>query len=615
MEVSAWLQLFADALGRGDIDAAVDMFDEEECYWRDLLDFTWNIETAESRSEIGVMLHATLQTTMPGNWRVTSNVERIRRPGCNEGLIQCLVYFETKYGRCKGVVRLRGAKCWTLLTALQELTEESEESTPRLEIVPEHALRKTCKTSLERRRQQIDALDISKQPYCLIVGGGHSGLGLGDSWRKRYKSLCLHTLSCSDHMPYMPYPENWPQFPSKDKIADWLEAYAKAMELVYWNSTECATTSLDETVQKWNVKVVMHDSGETVMLNPHHIVLATGISGQPNIPDLPRARDVFQGKQCHSSQFCDEEEWTGKHCVVIGSNNSAHNICSHLWKSRAASVTMVQRSPTHVLPSERSNFGTEALYMGKYNVRDPDLIRASNPYKSLPTTQTHLTRETAELYADLYKELEEVGFKHTFGEDGTGAVLLYLRRLLRKRQVKLKSGVEVVGLSERSVQLRDGTELDADLLVYATGYMPMQEQTARLISKEVADRVGRVWGLGSNTTRDPGPWVRELRNMWKPTPQPNLWFHGGGFQEARNYSLYLALQLKARMLNIPISIFRFPAGPWEEYGKLQGITDEADKIIITLMWDPFGFHLVVFEEINTVMSKRWRSLDLGDSFT
>ena len=67
---------------------------------------------------------------------------------------------------------------------------------------------------------------------------------------------------------------------------------------------------------------------------------------------------------------------------------------------------------------------------------------------------------------------------------------------------------------------------------------------ADLISPEVADKVGKVWGLGSDTPKDPGPWEGELRNMWKPTQVPQLWIHGGNLHQSRHYSQFLALQLK-----------------------------------------------------------------------
>ena len=122
-------------------------------------------------------------------------------------------------------------------------------------------------------------------------------------------------------------------------------------------------------------------------------------------------------------------------------------------------------------------------------------------------------------------------------------------------RIKLKSRVEISRINERSVTLSDGAEIPADLVVYATGYGSMNQWAAKLISQEVADRVGKCWGLGSGTRHDPGPWVGELRNMWKPTQQPGLWFQGGNLMQARHYSLYLALQLKARMEGLPTPVY------------------------------------------------------------
>ena len=103
--------------------------------------------------------------------------------------------------------------------------------------------------------------------------------------------------------------------------------------------------------------------------------------------------------------------------------------------------------------------------------------------------------------------------------------------------------------------LGDGRELKADLVVYATGYGSMNQWAAALISPEVADKVGKVWGLGSQTAKDPGPWEGELRNMWKPTAQEGLWFHGGNLAQSRHYSRYVALQLKARLEGIATPVY------------------------------------------------------------
>ncbi len=126
--------------------------------------------------------------------------------------------------------------------------------------------------------------------------------------------------------------------------------------------------------------------------------------------------------------------------------------------------------------------------------------------------------------------------------------------LVANGEVKLAHG-QVRELTEDAVVLDDGTELPADLVVYATGYGSMNGWAADLIGQDVADKVGKVWGLGSDTTKDPGPWEGEQRNMWKPTQQEALWFHGGNLHQSRHYSLYLALQLKARAEGIPTPVY------------------------------------------------------------
>lgn len=83
----------------------------------------------------------------------------------------------------------------------------------------------------------------------------------------------------------------------------------------------------------------------------------------------------------------------------------------------------------------------------------------------------------------------------------------------------------------------------------------MDGWAAKLISPDVAENIGHCWGLGSDTRDDTGPWEGELHNMWKSTAQKGFWFQGGNFAQARHYSRYLALQLKARMEGIETPVF------------------------------------------------------------
>jgi len=381
----------------------------------------------------------------------------------------------------------------------------------------------------------------------------------GDSWRRRYKSLCLHDPVWYDHLPYLKFPDTWPVFAPKDKIGDWLEMYTRVMELNYWTRSTCKSARYDEAKGEWTV--IVDRDGEEVTLHPRELVLATGMSGKANVPNFP-GMDRFKGEQHHSSQHPGPDAYAGKKVVIVGSNNSAHDIAAALWE-HDADVTMIQRSSTHIVKSDSlMEIGLGALYSeeavaGGMTTEKADLIFASLPYKIMHQWQIPLYNQIRERDAEFYAGLEKAGFKLDFGDDDSGLFMKYLRRgsgyyidvgasqLIIDGKIKLAHG-QLAEITETGVLLDSGEELPADLIVYATGYGSMNGWAADLIGQDVADRVGKCWGLGSGTTKDPGPWEGEQRNMWKPTQQPGLWFHGGNLHQSRHYSLYLALQLKAR---------------------------------------------------------------------
>jgi putative flavoprotein involved in K+ transport len=259
---------------------------------------------------------------------------------------------------------------------------------------------------------------------------------------------------------------------------------------------------------------------------------------------------------------------------VIGSNNSAHDISAALWENDV-DVTMVQRSPTHIVRSDSlMEIGLGALYSEEaarngMTTNMADMIFASLPYRILHEFQIPLYEQMKERDREFYDDLAKAGFRLDWGDDGSGLFMKYLRRgsgyyidvvasqLIIDGEIKLAHG-QVSEIVEDGVILENGTKLEADLIVYATGYGSMNGWAADLIGQQVADKVGKCWGLGSNTTKDPGPWEGEQRNMWKPTKQAALWFHGGNLHQSRHYSQFLALQLKARMEGIDTPVYGIP---------------------------------------------------------
>lgn len=582
-QVQAFLSKFEAALTAGDIDAAVDMF-AADCFWRDLVTFTWNIKTLEGRDEVRGMLIHRLADVKPRNWQVADGED----PTDNGGITEAWISFETDVARGYGLIRLRDGLIWTLLTTIVELKGFEEKTGFARPLGAKHGFNPAAKTWKEEREDEAQKLGFETQPYVVIIGGGQGGIALGarlrqlsvptiiveknerpgDSWRKRYKSLCLHDPVWYDHLPYIDFPKNWPVFSPKDKIGDWLEMYAKVMELNYWTKSTAKRAAYDAQTKEWTL--VVDRDGEEITLRPKQLVFATGMSSKPNMPSF-NGVERFKGEQHHSSQHPGPDGYKGKRVVVVGSNNSAHDICAALCEA-GIDVTMVQRSSTHIVRSETlmeiglGDLYSERAVRGGMTTAKADLIFASLPYRLLDQFQKPVYDKIREIDAKFYSDLEKAGFWLDYGDDDSGLFMKYLRRgsgyyidvgasqLVIDGGIKLERG-DVGVIVEDGLILDNGKTLPADVIVYATGYGSMNGWVTDLISKEVADKVGKVWGLGSNTTKDPGPWEGEERNMWKPTQQEGLWFHGGNLHQSRHYSQFLSLQLKARMEGIPTPVY------------------------------------------------------------
>src|SRR6516162_9381473 len=580
--VTALLDEFNEALSSGDIERAVALF-ETDCYWRDLITFTWNIRTMEGKDQIRDMLKARLADTKPSHWRIADGETATEA----DGIVDSWIQFETDVARGYGHLRLKNGRIWTLLTTMSELKGHEEKSGFTRPLGAKHGHGKDRKSWREECEQELAELGYSKQPYVLIIGGGQGGIALGarlrqlgvpaiiiekneragDSWRNRYKSLCLHDPVWYDHLPYIDFPKSWPVFSPKDKIGDWLEMYTKVMELNYWTGTTAKHAEWDDAKKEWTV--VVDRDGKEMALKPKHLVFATGMSAKPNMPQF-KGMDTFKGEQHHSSRHPGPDRYKDKKVVVIGSNNSAHDICAALYEA-GVDVTMVQRSTTHVVRSDSlmesiADLYSERAVRGGMTTAKADLIFASLPYKILAGLQKPVYDKIRKDDADFYAGLTKAGFRLDFGDDDSGLFMKYLRRgsgyyidvgasqLIIDGKVKLAAG-QVEEITPDGVRLDDGKVLPADVIVYATGYSSMNGFVADLISREMADKVGKVWGLGSDTTKDPGPWEGEQRNMWKPTQQQGLWFHGGNLHQSRHYSQFLSLQLKARYEGIPTTVY------------------------------------------------------------
>jgi cation diffusion facilitator CzcD-associated flavoprotein CzcO len=563
----SWLKSFAEALQANDAAAAAGHF-ATGGHWRDVLAFTWRLQTASGVAAIEAALAPTLARTKAADFHFSagrSAPRRVRRAGTD--CIEAIFEFETAFGRANGVVRLveetdGGWRIWTLLTTLEELHGFPDGRPPALSEAERFSRDFGGENWLDQRRKAAAYAD--HDPAVLVVGGGQAGLAvaarlsalgvdtlivdrherIGDNWRKRYHALTLHNEVHVNHMPLMPFPPTWPVFIPKDKLANWFEAYVEALDLNYWTGTELAGGSYDSAERRWTVTLRRSDGSERT-LKPRHVIVATGVSGIPIWPSVP-GLDAFAGTVMHSGSYTSGEAWKGRNVLVLGTGNSGHDVAQDLCSS-GAQVTLVQRSPTYIV-SIREAQKVYSIYSEGLPFADCDLLAASMPYPVLLRAYQLSTAEMREADRALLQGLEARGFRLTYGEDDTGFQMMYLRRgggyyfnvgcsdMIVDGRIGLLQYDAIERFVPQGVQLRDGTTMPADLVVVATGYESQQEFVRLTLGDAVADRIGPVWGF------DDGG---ELRNMWTRTAQDGLWFTAGSLAQCRIYSRYLALQIKA----------------------------------------------------------------------
>ena len=568
--IARWLAQFERVLSAGDWPAVKTLF-HPECHWRDVLALTWDIQTVSGADQIVASMKSHIGRARPVGFKIDPErtpPRQVTRAGSDA--IEAIFAFESADGPGEGVLRLipdgddgGNFKAWTLLTALRQLRGfEVRVGTSRP--TGEAYSRDFHGPNWLDLRNSAAAYD-GREPTVLVVGGGQGGLSIaarltqlgvdtlivdrhpriGDNWRQRYHALTLHNQVHVNHLPYMPFPPNWPAYIPKDKLANWFEAYAESMELNFWTGVEFRGGAYDAEAERWTVEL-RHSDGTVREMHPRHIVMSTGVSDIPNLPDIPTLA-AYKGTLIHSSAYQDGEAWKDRDALVIGTGNSGHDIAQDLYSS-GARVTLVQRSPTQIVNVEPSAQLPYALYDEGPPLEDCDLLTASMPLAVARKSHILLTTRAKEIDKPLLDRLTRVGFKLDYGEDGSGWQFKYLSRgggyyfnvgcsdLVADGKIKLVQYSDIAEFTAAGAKMKSGDVRGADLIVLATGFKGQEHLVRRLFGDGVADSVGTIWGFGE---------AQELRNMFQRTQQPGLWFLAGSFAQCRIYSKYLSLQIKA----------------------------------------------------------------------
>lgn len=297
----------------------------------------------------------------------------------------------------------------------------------------------------------------------LIVDAADS---IGATWRSRWNSLVLFTPRRFDHLPGLEFPGDPDGYPTRDEVVAYLERYVATFVLPVQLRSAVRSLALDAG----RFVVSLADRH----IEADQVVVATGPFQVPRVPALARelAPDLFQ---VHSARYGHPGDIPGTTALVVGGGNSGLQIAEELAATR-----------------------TVHLAVGSRQTALPQAVLGRDIFWWL--TKTHLLTQTVETRVGRWMQQRDAII---------GSSLRQMRRC----------GVEVrpraVGASGRTVRFEDGSTLDVDAVIWATGY----RGDYSWITPPVADPNGHV---------------RHRRGV---TGVPGLYFIGLPWQHTRGSAL------------------------------------------------------------------------------
>ena len=355
----------------------------------------------------------------------------------------------------------------------------------------------------------------------IVVGGGPAGLAVagalkqrgvastileqgdsvGTSWRHHYERLHLHTVRSLSALPGQPIPAEMGRWVAREDLVRYLEEYVAKFDLEIRFGTEVTRIDAADpnhlpsgSESRWVVRTSRGDREAGT------VVLATGYNRIPFLPDWPGARS-YRGELRHSARYRNAEPYRGKSVLVVGSGNSGAEIAVDLLEGGAREVQISIRTPPNI--QKRAFLGIPTQVVGilaqKLPVNVADGISLAlqkvavgnlRPYGLDPPSRGALSR----IYEDAQIPLIDVGFL----------------RALKARKLRVVAAVDHFG--EAQVVLADGSRLDVDAVIAATGYRRgLEALVGHLGVLAPASGLPTVAG-GANSPKAPGLYLIGYQN-------------------------------------------------------------------------------------------------------
>ena len=526
------LAITRDALSRLDNLTTDGLADD--AIWRDHLAFTGTLRTFFRPKLVAHVWQNLAAIHKPSSFKVLEKTSQVFRLG-SANWVEARFEFRTEgstKARCSGTIGLvpaqpdgREWKIWLLCTIL-----EQPDGFPDVDDLRPPS-----------QRPNGSKKELPAQVDCAVIGAGVAGLNMaarlqslglsyvlvdkhaqvGDTWvLDRYEAVKLHTSKSFNQLPGNPatFGKDEPYHLPGKNVAEGFRRFAETFGLNVFTSTTLESAAWDERSDGWDLS--LRRSGGDDTLQARHVVLAVGSMGiEPQVPEY-KDRHLFKGDVVHGIQWKNARAWQGKRGVVVGSANTAHDVIADMANANFEAITMIQRSKTFLLPVPTFAGLVDLVYNEDTPLEVSDRILMSYPLAvqrwigkkgiavMADSQQEYFDRVAAggfniERYGDLWGLLYDREGGHFF-DLGSG-------ELIANGTVKVSSGEDKlpVAYTETGLRLGDGSSIDADVIVFATGYSTNILPTAKkLFGQEIGNSLREFWQCDAEG---------EIRGAWRQT--------------------------------------------------------------------------------------------------
>ncbi|KAL4571934.1 hypothetical protein LXL04_018702 [Taraxacum kok-saghyz] len=331
----------------------------------------------------------------------------------------------------------------------------------------------------------------------VIVGAGPSGLAvsaclkeqgvpfvviersdcIASLWQKRtYDRLKLHLPKKFCQLPKLPFPEEYPEYPTKKQFITYLENYAQKFDIKPQFNESVQSAKYDEACHLWRV-VTVSTTGSTRSETEYicqMLVVATGENAEGVVPEIDGLKD-FSGEVIHAKDYKSGEKYNGKKVLVVGCGNSGMELSLDL-SNHNAKPSMVVRSSVHVLPREmlgKSTFDLAMMLMKWLPLWLVDKLLLILAWFILGNIENYGIKRPS---------LGPLQLKNHHGK--TPVLDIGALEKIRSGDIDVVPGIK--RFNSTSVELVNGETLDIDSVVLATGYcsnVPYWLQETELFAK------------------------------------------------------------------------------------------------------------------------------------